>query len=204
MYSAGFGRVNRTVWHRSTPVGVRFCRENGGEIEGKFDRGGWRVGRAYPNLFSKRPPRIVSTTSTTTRPRTPVLPYALRHPFPFLPACRVPFAPPLAALSPFHLTPHVCGIFLRKIDRPSDCLSRRGFPLCPFRTAPCRACPFLHLPPPMRFFLPPPPIRPPQVVQLRNFRPFSSQSSLTLPPPRSLRLLPSAVQRSASLTVRFL
>ena len=30
VYSAGFGRVNRTVWHRSTSVGVRFCREERG------------------------------------------------------------------------------------------------------------------------------------------------------------------------------
>lgn len=137
--------MNRTVWHRSTPVG--FCREEGGEVEGKFDRGGWRwrVGRAYPNLFSKRPPRIVSTTSTTTtRPRTPMLPYVIPFLFCF-PA--VPFArhhlslPPPTTLSishpislflftspiPFSNSHRVCGIFLRKIDRPSDCLSCTRF-----------------------------------------------------------------------------
>lgn len=92
MYSAGFGRVNRTVWHRSTPVG--FCREEGGEVEGKFDRGGWRwrVGRAYPNLFSKRPPRIVSTTSTTYYSSS-YSHVTLRHPFPFLLSCS-PFRAP--------------------------------------------------------------------------------------------------------------
>lgn len=148
--------MNRTVWHRSPPVGVRFCREGRGEVEGKFDRGGWRwrVGRAYPNLFSKRPPRIVSTTSTTTTPpRTPMLPYVIPFLFCF-PA--VPFARHRLSLSlsfslslslslcPFSASCRVCGIFLRKIDRPSDCLSCTSFSLCLLYASPL-SLPFFHL-----------------------------------------------------------
>lgn len=127
MYSAGFGRVNRTVWHRSTPVG--FCREEGGEVEGKFDRGGWRwrVGRAYPNLFSKRPPRIVSTTSTTTtRPRTPMLPYVIPFLFCF-PA--VPFARHHLFLPP--PTNHSLSLYLSSNISFSLCLSNSLFQLAP-------------------------------------------------------------------------
>lgn len=54
----------------------------------------------------------------------------LRHPFPFLLSCSPHSSLLLHHLcqpsSLFRLAPHVCRIFLRKIDRPSDCLSCRG------------------------------------------------------------------------------
>lgn len=39
VHSAGFGRANSsTVWHRSTPVGARFCRLRETERPGENER----------------------------------------------------------------------------------------------------------------------------------------------------------------------
>lgn len=146
MYSAGFGRVNRTVWHRSPRPAPSFRRKEpwsrAREGEGWFSSE-QRVGRAYPNLFSKRPAayRIDDLYYYYSSSYSRV---TLRHPFPFLPpspgvSCNAASSNFCGTLPPAPRTPlfraapplplalwrehHVCGIFLRKIDRPSDCLS---------------------------------------------------------------------------------